>query len=562
MKHVLLTGLLLIQALYTCAQTGTVADYRKISETTGNLNTSLTNQGMFGFLGESLSQNKLLSGAPYEGNGAFYLIELATDGTAANTSKIAAEDFSFFDSVSGAEFGMAVLELSDQNSDGLPDYVVGAPGIQPTGALYMLLSSESDFTLLPLDLPTEMSTALRAGTHLAQENENIYIPSETGSGSIFICSISESNQLIYKDVIGDSNPLLSAKLDAGDRFGTGLSFADMNGDGHTDIICGAPGDDDQDTNFGAVYMLYRDGDGTISGLQKLSRLEGDFGGFMNIDDEFGISVKCIGDLDENGTLDLAVGAPGDDDGGIDIGAVWVLFMRPDGTVKNEKKINRLQGNFDGDLNYDDRFGTRIALIGDHNNDGTIDIAAGAIRDDDGGTNKGAIYTIMIERCPSPSGFFDWEDNNGIVSFTAEGGPGYTHTWNFDDGGYSQQQNPTHPYENSGTYWVCLAINSACGGNNFCQNVTVNVTSTVGIEDRISNKTVIYPNPSNDFIKIETEGKIESIRFINITGQESLRIDNLKQGAKIDVSELPTGIYLVELVIDGHKIVKRIQKVVN
>ena len=560
MKHVLLTGLTLILALYTCAQTGTVADFRKISETAGNLNTALTNQGMFGFLGESLSEDKLISGAPFEDNGSFYVIDLATDGTASNTLKISSANFSYFDTISSAQFGTAVLEIADRNSDGFSEYLVGVPGMQPHGALILLQSSGSSFTLIPLDLPTEMMSTSKIGAHLAQENENIYISSAAASGSIFVCSISATNTLSYHNEIGENNPLLNTKLDDGDRFGTGITFADMNGDGHTDIICGAPGDDDQDTNFGAVYMLYRDGDGNLSGLQKLSRLEGDFGGFMNIDDEFGISVKCIGDLDENGVPDLAVGAPGDDDGGIDIGAVWVLFMRPDGTVKNEKKINRLQGNFDGDLNYDDRFGTRIALIGDHNNDGTIDIAASAIRDDDGGINKGAIYTIMVERCPSPSGFFDWEDNNGSVSFTAEGGPGYTHTWNFDDGGYSQQQNPTHPYENSGTYWVCLAINSACGGNNFCQNVTVNVTSTVGIEDRISNKTVIYPNPSNDFIKIETKGKIESIRFINITGQESLRVENLKQGTKIDISELPIGIYLTELNIDGYKIVKRIQKV--
>ena len=491
MKHVLLTGVIILQALYACAQTGSVADYRKISETHGNLNTPLSNQGMFGFLSETLSENKLISGAPHDGNGAFYLIDLDEDGAVANSVKVSAVDFTWFDALSNSEFGTAALELPDRNNDGEPDYIIGAPGILPSGALFLLLSAPGGFDLTHLNLPAEMSGALKVGTYLAQENGNIYIPSSQGAGSIFICTLSDTHELVYSTEIGSAHPLLTAKLEEGDRFGTGLSFADMNGDGFTDIICGAPGDDD---------------------------------------------------------------------GGIDLGAVWILFMRTDGTVKNHKKINRLEGNFGGDLNYDDRFGVRLALIGDHNNDGTIDIAVGAVRDDDGGTNKGAFYTIMIERCPSPSGFFDYEDNNGTVSFTAEGGAGYSHIWNFDDGGYSQQQNPTHTYENSGTYWVCLSINSECGGNNFCQNVTVSVTSTVSVEDRIAKQTSIYPNPSTSFINIETPGKIESVRFVNITGQESLRVDKIKPGEKIDVSSLPTGVYIAEIIIDGNRIAKRIQKV--
>lgn len=559
MKHVLLTGVIVLKALYACAQTGSVADFRKISETNGNLSTPLTNQGMFGFLSETLLENKLISGAPFDGNGAFYLIELDEDGAAASSVKVSASDFTYFDSFSNAEFGTAALELSDRNNDGEPDYIIGAPGHQSSGALFLLLSTPEGFELVSLDLPLEMLGAAKIGSHLAQEDGKIYIPSSHGAGSIFVCTISATNELVYSTEIGSSHQLLSEKLDEGDRFGSGVSFGDMNGDGITDIICGAPGDDDQDTNFGAVYTLYRDGAGQITRIQKISRLEGDFNGFMNIDDEFGISVRCIGDLDQNGAPDLAVGAPGDDDGGIDIGAVWIIFMRTDGTVKNHKKINRLEGNFGGDLNYDDRFGTRIALIGDHNNDGTIDLAVGTVRDDDGGTNKGAVYSIMIEHCPSPSGFFDYEDNNGTVTFTAEGGDGYTHIWNFDDGGYSQQQNPTHTYETSGTYWVCLSINSECGGNNFCQNVTVNVTSTVSLEDRTSQQTLVYPNPATRFITIETDGKVESIRFVNITGLESMRIDKIKQGEKIDVSSLPTGIYFVEMLIDDVKVVKRLQK---
>src|SRR5690554_1641853 len=181
MKRILLTGAILITALYACAQTGTVADYRKISETKGNLNTPLTTQGMFGFLSETLSENKLISGAPFDGNGAFYLIELDEDGAVASSVKVSAADFSYFNALSNVEFGTAALELPDRNDDGEPDYIIGAPGIQPSGALFLLLSTPGGFDLSRLNLPGEMATALKVGTHLAHENGKIYIPSSHGA---------------------------------------------------------------------------------------------------------------------------------------------------------------------------------------------------------------------------------------------------------------------------------------------------------------------------------------------------------------------------------------------
>ena len=51
--------------------------------------------------------------------------------------------------------------------------------------------------------------------------------------------------------------------------------------------------------------------------------------------------------------DLAVGADRDDDGGFDRGAVWVLFLNTDGTVKSHQKISDTQGNFTGILDDSD-----------------------------------------------------------------------------------------------------------------------------------------------------------------------------------------------------------------
>jgi len=67
-------------------------------------------------------------------------------------------------------------------------------------------------------------------------------------------------------------------------------------------------------------------DGTVKSHQKISDTEGNFTDTLDDDDEFGISDTSLGDLDGDNVIDIAVGAYGDDDGGTDRGAVWVLFL--------------------------------------------------------------------------------------------------------------------------------------------------------------------------------------------------------------------------------------------
>ena len=85
--------------------------------------------------------------------------------------------------------------------------------------------------------------------------------------------------------------------------------------------------------------------GDVTGFQEIGDLRGGFTGLLDVDDFFGVSMSGIGDLDGDGIGELAVGALFDDDGGTDRGAVWVLFLNADGTVRREQKISSHPGRF-------------------------------------------------------------------------------------------------------------------------------------------------------------------------------------------------------------------------
>ena len=119
-------------------------------------------------------------------------------------------------------------------------------------------------------------------------------------------------------------------------------------------------------------------------------------------------VGNLGDLDADGVIDLAVGSQYDDDGGGDgRGGTWVLFMNTDGTVKGQQKISDTQGNFTGTLDNNDFFGISLTSLGDLDGDGVVDLAAGAYGDDDGDTNRGAVWVLNLQQyldygdAPSP-----------------------------------------------------------------------------------------------------------------------------------------------------------------
>ncbi len=185
------------------------------------------------------------------------------------------------------------------------------------------------------------------------------------------------------------NGLPAGTAPSGSLFGSSLAnLGDLDGDGIPDLAVGAS----NEAGGGALHILFLKADGTVKahtriadgagGLPAGTLDEGDF-----FEDFFGSSCAALGDLDGDGVPELAVGASQDEDL---VGAVHVLFLRRDGTVKSSGKIA------DGSGGPVPRFGTSCAALGDLDGDGVPELAVGATGDDTGGgSNRGAVNVLFL-----------------------------------------------------------------------------------------------------------------------------------------------------------------------
>lgn len=347
---------------------GSVRAQAKVSSTQGGLALPLRNADRFGSALATLGDLdgdgsvELAVGAPDDDDGgvsagALWVLSLGADGGVLAGHKISQWSGGFAGPLaSGGRFGGALARLSDLDGDGVPELAVGASS-DPDGG-----PGRGVLWVLYLDELGGVKRATRLGSGVGGAMEGL--------------------------------------LHDGDRFGASLAcLGDLDHDGSLELAVGADNDDDGGTNRGALWILSLASDASVSARRKISSLAGLD---LHDNDFFGGSVAALGDVDGDRTPDLAVGAMLDDDGGLNRGAVWVLFLDPEGGLESARCISATTGGLVGPLMGSGFFGSSLAALGDLNGDGMLDLAVGNHGDATGGAGRGALWTLFLESVAPPS----------------------------------------------------------------------------------------------------------------------------------------------------------------
>lgn len=267
--------------------------------------------------------------------------------------------------VPGKRLGYSVSGVGDLNSDGFDDLIIGSReilgGDTPGFARVVSGADGSNlFTLNGTNNGDNFGVSVSGTGDLNGDGINdLIVGSDRNLGSVQVRSGADGATLYT--FTGDS---------LGDQFGSSVSDAgDVNGDGISDLIVGAFGDDNNGSFSGSARVLSGQ-DGAV-----LHDFSGDSAG-----DQLGNSVSGAGDVNGDGFDDLIVGALGDDNNGVDSGTARV-FSGLDGSV-----LHTFSGVTAGDF-----FGRSVSSAGDVDGDGFDDVIVGSDFDSGNGLNSGTAF---------------------------------------------------------------------------------------------------------------------------------------------------------------------------
>jgi hypothetical protein len=418
--------------------TGNVDSYIKISSDSGGFGAGLDNFDEMSKATKVIDDldgdgiNEILVGVPLDddggtNNGAVYILFLDSTSNVASKVKISDTQGGIVGGLPlGGTFGAGAGYIGDVNQDGVGDIIVGSPRDNLGG---------------------------------------------TDAGSAWVLFLNNSGSVIGQQKIGEGVGGFPFDIQVNTRFGGSCEgIGDINNDGYLEVLVGAQRHSTAAANVkGAFYMLSLDTNGMVVNAVRTTEGENGFVGPLDDGGIFGIDLGWLGDVDGDGYGELLVGNWKDDDGGSEKGAFWLLSLDSNGYVFSETKFTGSSPNFNYTIGNLDRFSLGLSGAGDINGDGLVDIAAGAIGDDDGGFDRGAVYIMMLQdTCCPLFADFNATSLNLCVDDTLEAfnsssfaSAGANYQWFLDDSLFATTENIQLLMENAGSYELKLVVSDSC-----------------------------------------------------------------------------------------------------
>jgi hypothetical protein len=181
---------------------------------------------------------------------------------------------------------------------------------------------------------------------------------------------------------------------AGDRSGYYVAtVGDVNGDGYDDFLIAAVGSDEGGGfRAGEVYLILGNPVAEWGQYFILSGANASFIGEAE-GDAAGRSATGVGDVNGDGYDDLMVGAPFNDEAGVDAGQAYLILGRAAADWGMHYPLSQADASFVGEA-AGDQLGRRVSGAGDVNRDGYPDLLLGASYNDQAAPDAGKAYLFL------------------------------------------------------------------------------------------------------------------------------------------------------------------------
>lgn len=272
--------------------------------------------------------------------------------------------------ITGANMGESVSGAGDVNGDGYSDFLIGMKLYGVSGGALMYHGGASNVSTVASVSAASGQAGARMGESVADAGD----VNGDGFSDVIIGAPEASNGQAGEGLahvhygsaagIGATPDLILEGNVAGARFGASVATAgDVNGDGYADVIVGAPL-----SGNGRAYVYHGSGGG-LSTTPALV-LTGSAGS------ELGFGACTAGDVNSDGFADVVVGAPG-------LATAFIHLGTASGT--DPAPVATLLGPAGS------RFGAAVSTAGDVNGSGYSDVIVGAPLMSNGQANEGGAF---------------------------------------------------------------------------------------------------------------------------------------------------------------------------
>ncbi|MEO0471513.1 MAG: hypothetical protein AAF206_17920, partial [Bacteroidota bacterium] len=300
-------------------------EHHKFSALSGNVSVEMPEKGHWGSSAIAVGDVDqdgiidLATAAPDDSLGSLWILFMESDSSIRESRKLGASDLQASLTKMGG-FGLSLEALGDWDGDSIPDLAVG----EPYGKLG------------PLDY-----------------------------GKVWLIMLNRDGSVKKSLILSGRTPGLIRKLNRESRFGADIhAVGDLNQDGTKDLLVGAPGNPAKGT--GKTWRLFLNADGSVKEAVSLFPTDKKGLSLLERGVQFGTSLESY--VDEN-RIYLLIGAPLDDDAGVNAGALWWHELGTDKWAKWVPGQNTLLL----DVKNEDRWGSGIAVLNDLNQDSIPEI---------------------------------------------------------------------------------------------------------------------------------------------------------------------------------------------